>query len=247
MHVLALICTAWISSGFASGADDLTAAVQMHREPIYFDGETFSGAGYETLLEQGRKAHFFLLGEEHGIAENPLLAAQLFTDLVDVGYRRLAIEISPPMADALYQALADGGPDGLRDLFTQPGGEPAFFGMQEEAELLSAVRAAVLEGEPALWGCDYEVAGDRTLLRRLSAMGSPLEARAAFDALVQASDAAWQQWEETSNPQFIFSFSGDPQLVADLRDAWPERTAEVDSILDTLEQTLIINRFWSTE
>jgi hypothetical protein len=34
------------------------------------------------------------------------------------------------------------GIDGLRDLYASPGGEPAFFGMREEAELLAAVRAA---------------------------------------------------------------------------------------------------------
>lgn len=247
MIVLTLTCAVWISASSPASADaDLTAAAQSHRQAIRFDGETFSGPGYETLLEEGRRAHFFLIGEEHGIAENPLLAAQLFGDLAEVGYRRLAIEISPPMARALDAALANGGLDGLRALYAEPGGEPAFFGMQEEAELLAAVRAAVSEGEPVLWGCDYEVAGDRTLLRRLDAMGPPPGARAAFDTLVQASDAAWGQWAETSNPQFVFSFSGDPALVADLREAWTERNAEVDSILDTLEQTLIINRFWTT-
>lgn len=244
---LVLVCALWVSEHSIAGSNaDLTSAVQSHRQVIEFDGETFSGPGYRTLLEQGRKANFFLIGEEHGIAENPLLAAQLFGDLVDVGYRRLAIEISPPMAHALDAALADGGIDGLRALYAEPGGEPAFFGMQEEAELLAAVRAAVPEGETALWGCDYEVAGDRTLLRRLDAIGPPPGARDAFETLVQASDAAWNQWVETANPQFVFSFSGDPVLVANLRAAWPERSAEVDSILDTLEQTLMINRLWTT-
>ncbi|MEM7053495.1 MAG: hypothetical protein AAF446_02995 [Pseudomonadota bacterium] len=246
LAMLALICMLLFNHAvLASGEDELTVAAQSHRQPIHFNGEMFSGPGYETLLDEGRQAHFFLIGEEHGIAENPLLAAQLFRDLAEVGYRRLAIEISPPMADAVDQALAD-GLDGLRALYAEPGGEPAFFGMQQEAELLATIRAAVPEGEPALWGCDYEVAGDRTLLRRLSAIGPPPGAHDAFDALVRASDTGWSQWAETGNPQFVFSFSGAPELVANLRKVWPERNAEVNSILDTLEQTLIINRFWTT-
>lgn len=209
-----------------------------------YDGRTFSGPGYERLLEEGRAAHFFLVGEEHGISENPKLLAQLFSDLSDHGYRRLAIEISPPMARTLDAVLLGGGLEALRELYAMPGGEPAFFGMQEEAEMLASIRSDVPENEPAFWGTDYEVAGDRTLLRELQSLSPPDSARAALDALVDASNTAWQQWEETANPQYIFSFSADPALVVAVRENWPERSAPIDSILDSLEQTLAINQLW---
>jgi hypothetical protein len=61
----------------------------------------FSGPAWDWLLAQGRAAQFFLLGEEHGIAENPKLAAQLFAALVPSGYSKVAIEISAPMAGEL--------------------------------------------------------------------------------------------------------------------------------------------------
>ena len=231
-------------SANANSLDKLSADVRDIRQAILFDGEVFSGPGYRTLVEEGRNAHFFLIGEEHGIAENPLLAAQLFSELADHGYRRLAIEVSPPMASALDQAAANGGLDGLRALYAQPGGEPAFFGMQEEAELLATVRASVPDDEPAFWGFDYEVAGDRTLLRRLDEIGPPKTAQEAFDTLVQTANMSWRQWEDTGNPGFVFSFSTDPKLIADLRQQWPDRSLEVDTILDTLEQTLMINQRW---
>jgi hypothetical protein len=60
------------------------------------------------------------------------------------------------------------GLDGLRALFSQPGGEPAFYGMAEEAEMLAAVRKAIPSSQPVLWGTDYEVAGDRQLLQILA-------------------------------------------------------------------------------
>jgi hypothetical protein len=218
-------------------------AVQS-RLVLDYDGDRFSGPAYARLLEEGLAAHFFLVGEEHGIAENPKLLAQLFSDLSDHGYRRLAIEISPPMARLLDTALLDGGLDGLRTLYATPGGEPAFFGMQEEAEMLASIRGLVAADEPAFWGTDYEVAGDRALLRELETLDPPESARAALDALVNASNTTWEEWEETANPQFIFSFSGDPALVAGVRDTWPERSPHVDSILDSLEQTLAINQLW---
>ena len=227
-----------------SPLDKLRIEAEAVRLEISFDGESFSGPGYERLLEEGRKAHFFLIGEEHGIAENPKLAAALFADLAGHGYRRLAIEISPPMAAILDRELARDGLDGLRALYAQPGGEPAFFGMREEAEMLAAVREAVPADEPAFWGTDYEVGGDRSLLRELSASNPPASARPPLEALVNASNAGWQQWSETGNPQFIFSFAGDPSMVAAVRENWLDRSAAVDAILDSLEETLSINQLW---
>ena len=59
-----------------------------------------------------------------------------------------------------------------------------------------------------------------------------------------AATASWAQYQETRNPQFIFSFAGDPALARSLRDAWPGRDVEYSAILDTLEETLAINRLW---
>ena len=224
--------------------DKLRAEAEAVRLAIDFDGNKFSGPGYEQLLEEGRKAHFFLIGEEHGIAENPQLVAALFADLAEHGYRRLAIEISPPMASVLDRALADDGLEGLRKLYAEPGGEPAFFGMREEAEMLAAVRARVPAGEPAFWGTDYEVAGDRMLLRELESLDPPESARAPLDNVIAESTASWRQWAETASPQYIFSFSADPALMTAVRDAWPDRSAAVDAILDSLEETLAINQLW---
>jgi hypothetical protein len=244
LPLLSLTADRVIADETADPLEKLSEDARGARLSIDYDGKTFSGAGYERLVEEGREAHFFLVGEEHGIAENPKLLAQLFSALSDHGYRRLAIEISPPMARTLDAALQSGGLEGLRELYAMPGGEPAFFGMQEEAEMLASIRSDIPEDEPAFWGTDYEVAGDRTLLRELQSLDPPDSARAALDALVNASNTAWQQWEETANPQYIFSFSADPALVVAVRDTWPDRPASVDSILDSLEQTLAINQLW---
>ncbi len=147
-----------------------------HRLQLDFDGNTFSGAAWDRLAEAGAAAQFFMVGEEHGIAENPKLVAQLFTELSHHGYSKLAIEISPTMAWLLDTTLATGGLDGLHKLFAQPGGEPAFFGMAEEAEMLAMVRAAKPSDEVVLWGTDYEVAGDRQLIKMLEDADKPVAA-----------------------------------------------------------------------
>jgi pimeloyl-ACP methyl ester carboxylesterase len=58
---------------------------------------------------------------------------------------------------------------GLHGMFSQAGGSPAFFGMKEEAEKLAKVRAAAPGSRPDLRGADYVVAGERQLLKLLTA------------------------------------------------------------------------------
>jgi len=222
----------------------ITSEAAGHRYRLEFDGDLFSGPALERLLEEGRNAQFFLLGEEHGIAENPKLAAQLFETLTESGYSKLMIEVSPPVAGLLDAALAGDGLTGLQQLFSQPGGEPAFFGMREEAEFLASVRAAVPKGNPVLWGIDYEVAGDRPLLQILQAKPKPAEAQQALELLIAASDASWAKYTETGGPQYIFSFAGDPEEVRAVMKAWPDRDAEAEWILKTLEETFEINALW---
>src|SRR4051794_18206160 len=65
------------------------ATALQNRQKLNFDGAHFSGPAWDALLEAGRASHFFLIGEEHGIAENPKLAAQLFGALRPSGYERV--------------------------------------------------------------------------------------------------------------------------------------------------------------
>lgn len=222
----------------------LKTAAQENRLRLDYKDGAFSGPAWDLLVDEGGKAQFFLLGEEHGIAENPKFAAALFKALVPAGYSKVAIEISPPIAAQMDKAITAGGMDGLKKFYAQPGGVPAFFGMKEEAEWLIAARAALGGKKPYLWGNDYEVGGDRVLLKLLEAKKKPAAATAALAALREASTASWAQYDETHNPQFIYSFAGDPALVRALRDAWPKRDAETSWILDTLEETFEVNKLW---
>ena len=223
--------------------DKLGAAATAARMPLNFDGARYSGAGFDWLLKRGGEAQAFLIGEEHGIAENPKLAAALFTALAPHGYRHVAIEVSPPMAGALDQALTRGG-GSLDRLLTAPESRVAFFGMREEADWLRPARKAVPAGRPFLWGLDYDVAADRYLLARLRAKSKPAAARQALDKAIAASAASWARYAATKNPQFIYSFAGDPALVDAVERAWPGADGESRIILETLRETLAINQLW---
>jgi hypothetical protein len=59
-------------------ADRISAAAAKHRLLLNFGGDTFSGPAWDRLIAEGKAAQFFLVVEEHGIAENPMLVSQLF-------------------------------------------------------------------------------------------------------------------------------------------------------------------------
>lgn len=223
--------------------EQLAAGAGENRHRLEFADGQFSGPGWDFLVAEGRKARFFLLGEEHGIAENPKLVGALFGALAPTGYDTLAIETSPMIAGAMDAAARD-GTEGLRRLFAEPGSGAAFYSMREEAELLAAVRAAGPAGRPVLWGLDYDIAADRLAIARLKARPKPAAAVAALARLGAASLAAWAQYEATRGPQHIFNFSGDPALVRAVREAWPGADPDASWMLTVLEETLEINRLF---
>jgi hypothetical protein len=221
----------------------LEATAKANAAPLNYDGKTFSGPAWDKLVAEGMAAQFFLLGEEHGISENPKLAAQLFGELAKNGYSKLVIEVSPPMADALDESARQGIVGLQRQLHTK-GYVAAFFGMKEETEMLAAARTTVKGDAPVFWGVDYEVGGDRMLVAQLEAMSKPAAAQSMLRKLRDAQTASWMKYDAEKNPEFMYSFKGDPTLVRAVRDAWPQRTAAAERALTALEETFEINLLW---
>lgn len=220
-------------------AERFAVEAPKHRMGMAFDGESWSGPGLDWLIAEGKAAQFFLLGEEHGVAQVPALVRQLLPALKPAGYSRLGLELSPPGARATDQA-ALGGVDGLRRFIADAPPGPAFYGMSDEAQMLAAVRAAFPKDRPLLFGLDYEVTLDRLFIAMLKAK-APVQARAAVNALETASLASWAAYEATRDISKIFCFSGDPALVEAVRAAWPRPDPASADILETLQQSLIIN------
>lgn len=225
--------------------EELAEKAAQSRHAVSFKEGSFSGPGWDLLLAEGRKSRFFLVAEEHGVAEIPAVVRELFRALAPAGYRKLAIEISPPMAEVIDGIVR--GPDGLANLtkfFAENPPGVAFFTLQEEAELLRSVRSAVPGDEQVLWGLDYEVAADRYLLDRLRRRAPEGPARAAAEALWRKSAEAWKTVSETHNPAAFFSFSQSPEIFADLRKAWPNPDPESALVIDVLQETLAINQLF---
>lgn len=245
--LLAAVLAALAAAPLAA-QDSLTALLRanahvMQAEP---DGR-LSGPGAELLVAAGRDAQFFLIGEEHGVAEVPRVTAGLFRELAPAGYRHLAIETGEMLASALNrQVLADTTGAAyagfLRDHFP---GAP-FYSWREDAALLrEAVRAAGGRDD-VLWGLDYDIVADRYALRRLRELAPNDRARALADSVIAVADTALARALATPNPGLLMMFGGPDDVYAPLRQAYaPQPGSEADRILRLMEDTRRVNGYWA--
>ena len=197
-----------------------------------------SGPGWDWLVQEARGARFTVIGEEHGVAETAQFSAALFSALRESGYSRMAVELSPVIAEDIEAAARRDGTQGIVDFLSAPG-TFTFYNLREEAQFLADVIKAAPKNERILWGFDREIFSDRYLISKLEPK-VPRGARQAFTLLQKASNMAWERWEQDPNGDNLFLLSEDPALVSAVRAAWPHPDPESDAVLRTLEASLAI-------
>ena len=214
----------------------LLEALQRNRLPLTMsDGP--AGRGWDWLVQQARDARFTLIGEEHGVAETARFSAALFNALRGSGYSRMAIELSPIIAQDIEASARRNGLQGILNFFAAPDTWSPMY-LREEAQFLLAVINATPKGERVLWGFDREIFSDRYLISRLEARVPP-RAKGSLARLKEASTNAWARQQQNAGPPFLFS--QDPAVVSTVRAAWPNPDRVSDTILRTLEESLAIN------
>src|SRR5882762_5874338 len=168
----------------------LLDALQRNRLPLTM-GDGPAGRGWDWLVQQARDARFTLIGEEHGVAETAQLSGALFNTLRGSGYSRMAIELSPIVAQDIEAAGRRSGLQGILDFYAVPTTWSPMY-LREEAQFLATVIGAAPRKSQVLWGCDREIFSDRYLIARLEPKVPP-RARESFTRLKEASANAWAQ------------------------------------------------------
>src|SRR3954469_2138281 len=213
----------------------LLEALRRNRLPITM-GDRPAGRGWEWLVQKARDAPFTLIGEEHGVAETAQLSAALFKALRPSGYSRMAIELSPIIAQDIETAARRKGVQGILDFFARPDTWSPMY-LREEAELIASVVTAAPRDERVLWGFDREIFSDRYLISRLEPRLRK-RARESFTRLKEASTNAWERMQQNPGPDNLFIYSQNPAVVSAVRAAWSNPDRESDTILRTLEESL---------
>src|SRR3954464_2689509 len=123
----------------------LLAALQGNRLPLTMsDGP--AGAGWDWLVQKAREARFTLIGEEHGVAETAQLSAALFRALRGSGYNRMAIELSPIIAQDIETAARRKGLQGILDFYASPDTWSPMY-LREEAQFIAGLIDAAPKNE----------------------------------------------------------------------------------------------------
>ena len=214
----------------------LLEALHANRLPLTMsDGP--AGRGWDWLVQQAGDARFTLIGEEHGVAETARFAAALFNALRGSGYSRMAIELSPIIAQDIETAARRNGLQGILNFFARPDTWSPMY-LRDEAQFLASVINAAPKNARVLWGFDREIFSDRYLISRLEPR-VPQRAKQSFARLKEASTNSWAQNQKNPGPPFLFT--QDPALVSAVRADWPNPDRESDIILRTLEESLAIN------
>ncbi len=234
-------------------ADPLAAALRNHAYTFELRDGRLEGEGGELLLTEGRRARFFLIGEEHGVAEIPEIASALFRALAPAGYRHLAIEVGDGLAERLEEAAREPDPvAGLVGFYSDHWPGAPFYVLRTEAQLLVDAVAAAGEVDrggpdtvPVLWGLDYDIMADRHALERLAELATTRAEAEAVERTRARADSAMDRALAEGNPGHFAMFGAPPEWFSELRSAFdPAPGTEAVRILDQLEETLAINRLF---
>lgn len=223
--------------------DTLSIALRASGLTLELKDGRLTGPGARVLLDGGRESQFFLIGEEHGVAQVPQFAAALFRELGPAGYRYFAIETGDVLATALNRAVAADttGAAQLAFMRTNWPAVPFYFWREDAAMLREVVRAAGRR-QDVLWGLDYDVLADRYALRRLRQLAPNADARGVVDGVIAGADSALARALAERNPGRLFMWGGPTDVYAVLRAAYrPARDSEADRIIALMEETRAIN------
>lgn len=226
----------------------LTRLLIANRHPISVSGGRLDGRGGRLLVEEGKDARFFLVGEEHAVAQTPAIVQALLSELRPAGYNTFAIEVSPLQGERL-DALARGprASERLDSLMASWFSAVPFYTLAEERSLLSSAMTA--QGSlPAMriWGLDYDVSADRLFLRELETL-APASGRAAVQRARELADSGFAVMRRPGrpDPSKLFAWSAPDSIFTALRAALGSKpSARGSAIIAMLERTARINRLF---
>ena len=220
--------------------------LQNNTYPLHFEEGKFSGPAYELLTNAGKEHPFFLIGEDHGLAENPKATAALFKAFQPYGYRYFATETGPYTARFLQEATGTGVYDQLQQLFDKYSWSIPFYVWKEECEILEAVTGGQPAEEALIWGLDQEFAASfRMHFDFLKEQASTAASRQLAAQYLEQAVAGTAKAFKSKNPGDSFMATARPADFEKLRTAFEGQIDNLNLIRE-LEESVQIYQLWFT-
>jgi len=161
-YFLSLSLVIFASGAFAQSSD----LDSIFEKNSYFLSENHTGKGMKFLIEKGTKADYFLIGEDHGIAEVAEISEAIFKKLNKKKYNHLVIETGLFSSSLLVDLLKLEDDEKANSFFkTHPYSIP-FYGAKEEFKFLRTVTKLSNSTNPII-GIDQEfIISPRALLSK---------------------------------------------------------------------------------
>lgn len=243
-----LLLSVTLSAAAAHAADSdpsLAAALAANRHPIRLQQGRLEGDGARLLLDEAAKSQFFLLGEDHGMAESAQLGEALVTALQPLGFRHVAIEAGPLTGETLERLARSGGARAIETFaIAHPFALPFFGWKEEQSYLAAAVRSYGRSSKRVVWGLDQEFAYAPGMhLERLAMLASTGTARAAVRAMQERNERGNRALAEKHDPTAILMMNATPADFDALAAAFPKK-GEAARIIRELRESADIYQMW---
>ena len=223
----------------------LVAAFQKHSHAMTFENGNLAGEGFTFLQEEAGKSPFFLIGEDHGIAEIPLFTAALFKALKHVGYQYFATETGPFTAAFLQEraSRANWLQDYSAFLQKYPWSIP-FYSWQEETTIIDVVMEGQSGGDPLLWGLDQEFAASfRMHFADLKKQAETEESRKIAEKYYQLAMQSFTASFQERAPHKAFMAIVKPEDFTKLKKAFSGQPKNLELIRE-MEESIRIYQYW---
>jgi hypothetical protein len=225
-------------------ADRFMATLLQNRYSLSVRNGQFSGTGAQVLQSAIAQSRFVLLGENHGLAQNPGFAEAICSGAGRERFQTMAVEEGPLAAAELEPWVRR--QDGLAQLTAFEQQFPNslnIYGAREEFQMLQRCARAA-EREFHLWGLNQEALGaGGFMLSRIIQRGVRGDAAQAMRQLLQNNDDADRKVRQTGNLFELFMISADAQDLARAAALLQkEGSPESQSLFKSLIESHEINR-----
>lgn len=189
---------------------ELEQQLSKNKHTLTLENGELKGEGRDFLFNEAKASRFFLIGEDHGIAELPQFTAALFKQIPAEGYDHFAIEVRPLTARLLGgMAASEDAQQAFREFNRQNPFSVPFYNWQEEAALLEAVVKSSWSGANILWGLDQKfILSTQLHFKRLVELASNDSARSVASEYYEKAQTEFSRMVESKKSWSGFSGYG---------------------------------------
>lgn len=231
---------------FAQSQDSLlTEITKKLTYQLRIQDGRLTGPGQEFLAQIGKESAFFLIGENHGMAEIPQFAHALFKDLKQNGYRYFAVETGPHTAEMIQEfAMQKDWHQAFQEHYGKYPWSVPFFSWQEECKILPDVLKGNNPKEALIWGLDQEFAASfRMFFNQLHQIAKNEASKQLALEYYQLAEKRFKEASETKNPGKSIMTAIGKEDFDKLKKVFHGQAKALD-ILQELDESLHIYKLW---